>query len=155
MVDIKVYTKEWYSRNDKTDRDIALAHREYEKLIAQSPECQSLKKELNFHDSRIEKICLLGNVLSITFDIANAGSTVTEARFINAHIITNDEISIGDFWIYEELYKTSDQYELHILFCDAAGKPKELILTFSEFAFSHDREKLARQKAIKEKYKIQ
>lgn len=154
MVDIKVYTKEWYSLRQKTDIDIALAHREYEKLIAKSPECQSLKKELHFHDSRLTDMRFCGDVLSVSLDISSAASSVKEARFTNARIITNDEISAGDFWIYEELYKASDQYELHVLFCDAADRPKQLVFTFSEVAFSHDREKLARQKALKEKYNL-
>ncbi len=155
MRNIKVYTKEWYSRKDKTDRELMLARREYEKLTAQSPECEGLRKQLHFHDSKVEKIALSEDVLGITFDISGAGSTVTWAQFINAYIIANDGISKGDFWLYEELYKISDKYELHILFCDAADNSKELIFTFGDAKFMHDNEKLERQMKIKARYNIQ
>ncbi len=129
---MKIFTKEWFKKGNKTAEELEKMYEDYRRASQESGVFESLRQELHLHDTVVKEIAFAGDTLTISFYKAKAISCVLNAVFSNVQIQTNDGIDDGDWWLYEELYANTDRYELHILFCDAQEKPKELVFTFDE-----------------------
>ncbi len=89
---------------------------EYEEIARQQNIPRSLRQRLDFHDCKIIGWLTQGTDLVLTLD--NEGGFTDDNRITFRDVtVLNDENILNLFWIYEELYKTKDGYEIHIL-CD-------------------------------------
>jgi hypothetical protein len=146
---MKIYTKEWYYKTDKTEEDFLSADRKYQEFLVCASAPEDLRNSLNFHDAVVKELLFEQGVLVLTFDVSGSGSTVTKVEFLGAQIQINDGIHQGDWWLYEEVYRFNEQYELHVLFCDLQGKAKELTVLFQEVVLEHNEEKREKQQALR------
>lgn len=84
----------------------------------------------NFHDSDIINFEKRGNDYLVKLNNEYAFTDVNTIIFKNAEIIKQDGNINGLCWLYEEIYKVDDKYEIHILLRDE--ELKDLIIRCSE-----------------------
>lgn len=97
--------------------------------VAQQAETipKNLRKHFRLHD------CIVLSVekrKDITILLDSSGGFTEENRLIfhDAIIIQEDKAVDGCWWIYEELYKTQDGYEVHMMFADETNSFIELTI---------------------------
>lgn len=82
----------------------------------------------SFHDSDIKTSKMLDNDLLLELDNTGAFTDVTTVVFKSARILKQECNLKNCWWLYEELYKIDNRYEVHILLRDEDGELKDLIL---------------------------
>ena len=79
----------------------------------------------NFHDCDIE---IINNDLILKLNNIGGFTNVNTVTFKNFETI-KQEGNLGNYWwLYNELYKNGNKYEVHILLCDENHNLKDLIL---------------------------
>lgn len=84
---------------------------------------------INWHDSFVVSADVIESDFEMVID--NIVSGTKTISFKNCNIILNDGNLNDCRWLYEEVYKINDGFEVHILVCDESGL-KEIILQCSE-----------------------
>jgi len=87
----------------------------------------------SFHDSYVIGFEVNNNNCIIELDNEGAFTDVTSVIFKNAKIIKQDGNLLETSWLYEEIYKLDDEYEIHILLRDE--NLHDLILRCSDIEF--------------------
>lgn len=87
----------------------------YKKILENSD--GGLIKEINFHDCIVRDVKQTEKVLSILFDNRSGGglTNITEMHLESYRIIKQDALLQKSRWLYNEIYKVNDEYELHVL----------------------------------------
>jgi len=120
-----------YKQMDKTIQD----YRAYIKEASKSfPE--DLIKNISFHDSVISAIKKTDRDFSIIFDNSEGFSDINQVTFKDCEILKQESSLIKSWWLYEELYKTGNRYELHVLLIKENNELEELILSFDSISFN-------------------
>lgn len=84
-----------------------------------------LRDKFHFHDCRVTDIHFARNLV-IQLDSRGEFTSLNHVTFVAPEIMQLDEHIVGSSWLYNELYRVDDGYEVHVLF---AGKDMpELIL---------------------------
>lgn len=141
---MKVYTKEWYNRIDKTTEDLIRAEQAYCRLKQSEGVPKEPETDLHLHDAELDTCSWDGEDFIMTFNVESSASTVVGIRFLKAKMQTNDDVKAGDYWLYQEVYGQAGDYELHVLFCNRENHPKEMIFTFESAQFQYDAAKKKR-----------
>lgn len=104
---------------------------------------RDMVKNINFHDCTIIDINQTEQCLSILFD--SCGFTdINEIQFKNYKIIKQDGLLQNSCWLYDEIYKINNKYELHVLLCKNENMNMdlvELIVSVEQISFKHNQEK--------------
>ncbi|UUZ87205.1 DUF4085 domain-containing protein [Paenibacillus sp. P26] len=96
--------------------------------------------QFRFHDCRVTEL-VSGKQIVMKLD-TQGGFTNTNKITFDAvdEIVRQDEHIVGDYWIYDELYRTDCGYEVHILF-SGEGMP-ELIIRCADIVAEQEQGKL-------------
>lgn len=71
-------------------------------------------KNFKFHDCTVASCRKKGKDTVLTLD--NSGlSTISQIIFKNCTIVKQDTLLHGAWWLYDEIYKIKDGYEIHVL----------------------------------------
>lgn len=69
----------------------------------------------NFHDGVVKSLRRKGNALVLEFDDPEGALSHNRIVFRNAMVLQQDGRLCGADWLYNELYKNADGYEIHAL----------------------------------------
>lgn len=137
---MKIFTKDWFvNRDTQSLENVNQMYENYLLLNQQLP--MEMINNLHMHDAVLIKMEENSETVKLYFDITGAGTNVKAITFHNADVHQNENVRAGDYWCYEELYSSHEQYHLHILFCDNHDNPKQMIIQFDECSFEYDVEK--------------
>ena len=88
---------------------------------------ENLRKQFGFHDCKVLSVEKNKDII-ILLDSSGGFTEDNRLIFHDAKIIQEDKAIDGCWWIYEELYKTQDAYEAHMLFADETNSYIELTI---------------------------
>lgn len=143
VVDIRVLTL-----NIATKEVIQLIYafcKENEKIVNQVREkCFNEKDEIedriaynmSFHDCKIIKFQQVDKRIYIEFDEKGCLPNLTKIEFINAVILEQDQAVERCWWIYREIYKMNNGYELHVLLQNPEMESVYLTIGFQDVVFN-------------------
>jgi hypothetical protein len=69
----------------------------------------------DFHDCKVVSCRKKGKDLVITIDNSGGFTTISQIIFRNCSILLQDKRLHGAWWLYDEVYRKNDRYEVHIL----------------------------------------
>lgn len=72
-------------------------------------------KEMNLHDSMVLSCRRKGNDLLLTIDNTGGFTNICEIRFKNCNVIKKDKSLHGARFLYDEIYRCGERYEIHFL----------------------------------------
>jgi len=72
-------------------------------------------KDFCFHDCTVASCHKKGKSLVIELDNAGGFTNISQITFKNCTVLKQDKPLHGAWWLYEEIYKTEDGYEIHVL----------------------------------------
>lgn len=102
------------------DRDTRKKLKQTEEKEMRARLAENLPAELTdkiiFHDCEVTKVSFEGRDIIIKFDITGGFTIYDTLIFRNAEIVEQEESILNARWIYDELYRTDDGYEIHIMF---------------------------------------
>ena len=64
---------------------------------------------------------------------------INEVTFENYNIIKQDGLLENSWWLYDEIYKVNDKYELHVLFENKNMDLIEFIISVEHIAFNSNK----------------
>lgn len=99
---------------------------------------QEIVENFGFHDCTIIKS--LQNSTSLTLLLDNTGgfTNIDEVTFENFSIIKQEDLLVNSWWLYEEVYKTNDKYEFHILFQNRKMELIDFIISADQVSFKNN-----------------
>ncbi|WP_027624923.1 DUF4085 family protein [Clostridium lundense] len=100
----------------------------------------NIVENLNFHDCTIVDIKKTKQCLSILFDSSNGFTDINEIQFNNFKIIKQDGLLKNSWWLYDEIYKINNKYELHVLLQNKNMGLVEFIISAEHIFFKHNKE---------------
>lgn len=111
--DIKKEIKKYCKANDKAAQSASSAYwKDYEKRFKKEEPSFS---EFSFHDSKVVSCRKKGKDMVITLDRSHGFTDITQIIFKNCMVIKQDKPLHGAWWLYDEIYRTNDGYEIHAL----------------------------------------
>jgi len=130
--DIKKEIKEYCKANHEA---VELAMKAYWKDYKKSfknkePE---FAEEFNFHDCRIVSCRRKGKDIVLTLDNSGGFTYINQVIFKNCTIRKQDNLLHGAWWLNDEIYKTNNGYEIHVLLIK--NKLIDLIVTVSDVVY--------------------
>jgi len=102
------------------------AYREYYEKASQflEEDIKEVFKSIHFHDCIIKEVKQTGKSFSIVFDNSGGFTGIKEMKLDNYTLINQEGLLEDAWWLYEEVYKSEEQYEIHALL---RGKDLKLI----------------------------
>lgn len=99
-------------------------------IAAQQSENISLdiRRQFGFHDCKVIRLEKANNI-TILFDTSGEASVYNKLVFHDVYSVEGEHSVEGCRWLYEELYKTQNGYEVHMLFASGENRAIELTVT--------------------------
>ncbi len=126
--------------SEKLVRNTAKEYQEYYKKALESFD-RNIVENINFHDCRIIDLKHKEQSLSILFDNSGGFTDIDEIHFENYKIIKQAPLILGSWWLYEEIYKINDKYELHVLLHNKEMDLVEFIICADHISFNRNQKK--------------
>lgn len=100
--------------NDESGKDAMKAYwKEYKKTFKR---CEPVFVEsFNFHDYKVVSYRQKGNDLLLGLDNSGGFTGINQIIFKDCIVIKQDSPLRGAWWLYDEIYKTDNGYEIHVL----------------------------------------
>ncbi|NLC34182.1 MAG: DUF4085 family protein [Erysipelothrix sp.] len=98
--------------NDKESKKIL---KQYHEIQSQQDIPEEIRDKFGFHDSIVTEVIQEQNNITLRLDNKGGFSDVESVTFIDATLIKQDDNLEGKHWIYNELYKNEEGYEVHVL----------------------------------------
>ncbi|NLV98287.1 MAG: DUF4085 family protein [Clostridiaceae bacterium] len=102
---------------------------DYEDMMRLQNIPRQLRQRFGFHDCKITGWLSQGKDLVLTLDTEDGFTSDNRITFLDVTVLLDENI-VRLYWIYDELYKTENGYEVHIL-CDG-DRTAELTLRCSD-----------------------
>jgi hypothetical protein len=146
IVDIRVYVlgkasgqvindvTQFCKENEKLVNKVIKDYEIYYKKASKSFN-RNIVDNINFHDCIIKDIKQMEQVLSISFDNSGGFTDIDQINFKSYKIIKQDGFLINSWWLYEEIYKTNDKYELHVLLQNENMNIEEITISAEHISF--------------------
>jgi len=126
IADIRVFAMHKAARNvidavarycEENERMVNSTVENYRKYIeeAKSAIGEEIVKRFSFHDCRIAEAVSDGDALRLRFDPSGGFTDITEVELKDFRLIRQDGALEKSTWLYEEIYKENDRFELHAL----------------------------------------
>ncbi|KQY84097.1 hypothetical protein ASD24_09920 [Paenibacillus sp. Root52] len=139
IADIRVFTLGYCTRgimrqlkkqSKRNEEQMQLVLKEYREVNVTQDIPLEVRRRLHFHDCTVTEL-VTGDELVIRFDTRGGFTNINKLTLVAPKIIKQEGDIVGRYWLYEELYRIDDGYELHILF-EGEGMP-ELIVRCKDF----------------------
>lgn len=112
--------------------------------------CRQIAESLYLHDARITHMETTDGDIVLHFDNADAQTAVERVVCKGATEEKNEQVTAGDYWIYEEVYPLENGFRICSLLETAQGALKEWQITAKDVIVSENRDKAMRQEKMKE-----
>lgn len=96
---------------------------------------KNMVKNINFHDCKIIAIKQTEQMLTMLLDNSGGFTDISQVRFENYKIFKQDSTLEKSWWLYDEIYRTNDKYELHVLLHNESLELEEFIVSFESISF--------------------
>ena len=100
---------------------------EYSKAQQEENIPQLIRERFGFHDCEVTEFTVGKNDVVMHLDTRGGFTNFNMITFATSEIIKQEDHIVGSTWLYEELYRTENGYEAHMLFWTDAGM-SELII---------------------------
>ena len=90
---------------------------------------EDICRKFGFHDCKVTDYSVGRNIM-IQLDTSVGFTNYDKITFVDVTVINQEEPIIGSIWIYDELYRTEQGYEVHVLFC--SDETQELTICCSD-----------------------
>ncbi|WP_342554916.1 DUF4085 family protein [Paenibacillus sp. FSL R7-0652] len=97
----------------------------YREVMAAQQIPVDVRRRIQFHDCTVTEL-LTGDDLVIRFDTDGGFTEVNKLTLTAAEIVKQKGEIVGTYWLYEELYRIDNGYELHVLL-DGGSKPELIV----------------------------
>jgi len=152
IADIRVFILDKATRNvidavtqfcEQNVRSRDSAIEEYRKYYKESLKSfdKIMVENIGFHDCVIISSKKEGKSLILIIDNSRVFTDIDEVVFENYNIIKQEGLLENSWWLYNEIYKVNDKYELHILLQNRNSDLIELIISFENIAFNSNKNK--------------
>ncbi|MEW9095469.1 MAG: DUF4085 family protein [Clostridiaceae bacterium] len=131
------YVTAFCKHNQKLVKKTIEEYRKYYKKALKSFD-RTIIRNIIFHDCIIIDIKETEQSLSILFDNSGGFTNINEMKFENYEIIKQDTSLENSWWLYEEIYKTKDKYELHVLLRNKNANLVEFIISAEHISFKRN-----------------
>lgn len=98
---------------------------------------ESIRSKFNFHDCTVTALDV-GEHIVVRLDTRGGFTNTNKVTFISAEMMKQDEGIAGCHWIYDELYRIDDGYEVHVLF--AGQRMPEMIIRCRDILLEKEEE---------------
>lgn len=133
---MKFFTKQWYYRVQNGDPPPHDPVCEYKRCIQDyDASTMNIVRQLHLHDARLVNINRNGSTLSFSFDITHTQLTIERVVFHGVSVEKDEEVTVGDFWAYEEVFLEKGKFHIGVLFETSEGTLKELEMTVKTVSF--------------------
>lgn len=136
---IKAVTKFCKNNEKLVEKTFEEYQKYYEKALKTFD--KHIVENINFHDCNVIDVKQTKESLKILFDNSGGFTNINEIQFENYNIIKQDDILQGSWWIYDEVYKVDDNYELHVLLQNKNKDLIEFVVSFEQISFKRNEEK--------------
>ncbi|MDN4605820.1 DUF4085 family protein [Paenibacillus sp. F6_3S_P_1C] len=134
IADIRVFTLGYCTReilrqlkkqSAENRKEMERVSKEYREAIVAQDIPGEIHSRVQFHDCTVTEL-LTGDEVVIRFDTRGGFTNINKLTLIKPEIIKQEGEIVGSYWLYQELYRIDQGYELHVLF---GGEPMpELIV---------------------------
>ena len=98
---------------------------EYREVIIAQDIPEEIRNRVQFHDCTVTEL-LTGDEVLIRFDTLGGFTNINKLTLVAPEIIKQDGGILGTYWLYQELYRIDNRYELHVLF-DGENMPELIV----------------------------
>lgn len=144
IADIRVFTLGYCTRevmlqlkkqSAKNRREMERVSNEYREAILAQDIPDEIRSRVQFHDCTVTEL-LTGDEVVIRFDTRGGFTNINKLALVAPEIIKQEGEIVGSYWLYQELYRIDNGYELHVLF-DGENMP-ELIIRCADILVEED-----------------
>ncbi|OPX43318.1 hypothetical protein CLHUN_28660 [Ruminiclostridium hungatei] len=108
----------------------------YEKALQLLEEAEKkVFKSIHFHDCTVKEVKQTGKSFSIVFDNSGGFTGIKEMTLENYTLINQEGLLEEAWWLYEEVYRWEQQYEIHTLLQSKDLKLIELTVRAEHISF--------------------
>ncbi|SLK13018.1 MULTISPECIES: DUF4085 family protein [unclassified Paenibacillus] len=124
IVDIRLFTLGYCTREillqlkkQSAENTIEMdrVSKEYREAILAQDIPDEIRSRVQFHDCTVTEL-LTGEEVVIRFDTSGGFTNMNKLTLIAPEIIKREGEIVGSYWLYQELYRIDNGYELHVLF---------------------------------------
>lgn len=134
IADIRVFTLGYCTRevmlqlkkqSAENRREMERVSNEYREVIIAQDIPEEIRNRVQFHDCTVTEL-LTGDEVLIRFDTRGGFTNINKLTLVAPEIIKQDGGILGTYWLYQELYRIDNGYELHVLF-DGENMPELIV----------------------------
>ncbi|WP_413376508.1 DUF4085 family protein [Paenibacillus taichungensis] len=124
IADIRLFTLGYCTReillqlkkqSAENRREMVRVSKEYREAIVAQDIPGEIHSQVQFHDCTVTEL-LTGDEVVIRFDTRGGFTKINKLTLVTPEIIKQEEEIAGSYWLYQELYRIDQGYELHVLF---------------------------------------
>ncbi|SEL10522.1 Protein of unknown function [Paenibacillus sp. OK003] len=124
IADIRVFTlgyctrevlRQLKKRSAENMKEMNRVSKEYREAILAQDISDELRSRVQFHDCTVTEL-LTGEEVVIRFDTLGGFTNMNKLTLTAPEIIKQEGEIVGTYWLYQELYRMDNGYELHVLF---------------------------------------
>lgn len=134
IADIRVFTLGYCTRevlrqlkkkSAENTKEMERVSKEYREAVEAQDIPGEVHSRVQFHDCTVTELLTEDEVV-IRFDTRGGFTSINKLTLVKPEIIKQEGEIVGSYWLYQELYRIDQGYELHVLF---GGEPMpELIV---------------------------
>ncbi len=134
IADIRVFTLGYCTRevmlqlnkqNAENRREMERISKEFREVMMAQDISDEIHGRIQYHDCTVTEL-LTGDEVVIRFDNRGGFTNINKLTLVAPEIIKQDGGIVGSYWLYQELYRIDNGYELHVLF-DGENMPELIV----------------------------
>ncbi|UPK45496.1 DUF4085 family protein [Paenibacillus pabuli] len=134
IADIRVFTLGYCTRevmlqlkkqSAENRREMERVSDEYREAILAQDIPAEIRNRVQFHDCTVTEL-LMGEEVLIRFDTRGGFTNINKLTLVKPEVIKQESEIVGSYWLYQELYRIDNGYELHVLF-DGENMPELIV----------------------------
>jgi hypothetical protein len=147
IADLRVFTlgkatgkvlKKVKKLSNRNNRKVERAAREYHKYLKKAKPIRKLYKDgFDLHDCRITEVISEKGKLTIDLDNSGGFTDVERLVLLDPEITLIENELSGFYWLYEEVYRKGDRYELNVLLSGQDGIKSYFTVTYDKILMVH------------------
>lgn len=134
---INTVTKFCLKSKNSVDRTMEEYRKYYKKSVKSFD--KDIVENIRFHDFMIVNTNSNSGNLILHLDNIGGFTDINEVIFENYNIIKQDRLLEDSWWLYDEIYKVNDKYELHVLLMNKNKELNDFIILLDNIVFNRNR----------------